>query len=130
MLSLIDKSKALQIYNYGKHLRDFTYIYDLANIIYLLSKKTDFKIQTFNICASKPIEINSILTLTKKYFKKDFKIDFLKKRKGEMKITYGSNKKLLEYINFKKFTSIEDGIKQTIKWYKKFPQKKLFTTYK
>jgi UDP-glucuronate 4-epimerase len=130
MLSLIDRAKALQVYNYGKHLRDFTYIYDLVNIIYQLSKKRDPKIQTFNICASKPIEINSILTLTKKYLKKDFKINFLRKRKGEMKITYGSNKKLLDYIKYKKFTSIEDGIKQTIKWYKNFPQKKLFTTYK
>tara|TARA_B110000027_G_C16122379_1_gene304065 strand:+ start:5886 stop:6857 length:972 start_codon:yes stop_codon:yes gene_type:complete len=130
MLSMIDKSKTLQIYNHGKHLRDFTYIYDLVKIIFQLSKITNSKIQIFNICASKPIEINYILTLTKKYLKKDFAIDLLRKRKGEMNITYGSNKKLLSYINCKKFTSIEDGIKKTIKWYKKFPQKKLFTNYK
>ena len=37
------------------------------------------------------------------------------KRKGEMKITYGSNKKLMKYINFKKFTNIKDGLNQNYK---------------
>ena len=29
-----------------------------------------------------------------------------------MKITYGSNDKLIKYIKFKKFTAIKDGLKE------------------
>ena len=47
-----------------------------------------------------------------------------------MNITYGSNKKLLKKINYKKFVSIEIGLKKTIDWYNRFPNKKIFEIYK
>ena len=52
------------------------------------------------------------------------------KRKGEMIVTYGSNKKLLKNIKYKKFTSIETGLKKTINWYKKFKNKKSLFLHK
>tara|TARA_B100001175_G_scaffold251358_1_gene218693 strand:- start:3012 stop:3983 length:972 start_codon:yes stop_codon:yes gene_type:complete len=130
MLSLINQFRPLNIYNHGKHLRDFTYIDDLAKIIFKLSRKKFFKIETFNICASRPIKIKKILSLTEKYLKKNFSINFHNKRKGEMNITYGSNKKLLKKINYKKFVSIEIGLKKTIDWYYRFSNKKIFEIYK
>ena len=130
MLNLIFKSKTINIYNYGKHLRDFTYIDDLVKIINILLNTNFNKIETFNICASKPIKILKVLELTKKNLNKEFSIKYCKKRKGEMNITYGSNKKLIKKINYKKFISVEKGIKKTIQWYKSFPKKKLFETYK
>ena len=68
--------------------------------------------------------------MTEKYLKKNFSINFHNKRKGEMNITYGSNKKLLKKINYKKFVSIEIGLKKTIDWYYRFSNKKIFEIYK
>ena len=34
MLSKIKNKKHIDIYNYGKHLRDFTYVDDVVRIIY------------------------------------------------------------------------------------------------
>ena len=59
MLNSIKKNKKINIYNFGKHLRDFTYIDDVVKIIFKLSKIENKKIKTFNICASNPIEIRS-----------------------------------------------------------------------
>ena len=130
MLNFIFKSQTLKIYNYGKHLRDFTYIDDLVRIINILSNKKFNKIETFNICASKPIKILKVLEFTKKSLNKNFSIKYFKKRKGEMNITYGSNKKLIKEINYRKFISIETGIRKTINWYKRYPKKKLLDIYK
>ena len=47
-----------------------------------------------------------------------------------MKITYGSNKKILKYINFRSFTAVEDGLNETIKWFNKFKNKNLFIKIK
>ena len=128
-IQLIEKKK-VDIFNHGKHLRDFTYVGDVVKIIYQLSNKKNVNIKTFNICASNPIEINKVVKLFEIFLNKKILINSLPKRRGEMKITYGSNKHLLRFINFKKFTSINEGLKRTINWYKKFKYKKLLELHK
>jgi UDP-glucuronate 4-epimerase len=130
MLTLIKQKKKVDIFNHGKHLRDFTYVGDVVKIIYQLSNKKNVNIKTFNICASNPIEINKVVKLFEIFLNKKILINSLPKRRGEMKITYGSNKHLLRFINFKKFTSINEGLKRTINWYKKFKYKKLLELHK
>ena len=130
MLTLIKKKKKINIFNHGKHLRDFTYVGDVVKIIYQLSNKRNRNIKTFNICASNPIEINKVIKLFENLLNKKFLINSLPKRQGEMKITYGSNKYLLKFIDFKKFTTINEGLRKTINWYKKFKYKKLLELHK
>ena len=130
LLTHIKKKQKINIYNFGKYLRDFTYIDDVVKIIFELSNKENRKLKIYNICASRPIEINKILYLIKKYNKKIPIMKFMPKRKGEMLITYGSNKKLLNDIKFDKFTSVEEGLKKTIKWFKSFKNKKSLYLHK
>ena len=130
MLTLIKKRKKIDIFNYGKHLRDFTYVGDVVKIIYQLSNIRNRNIKTFNICASNPIEINKVVKLFENLLNKKFLINNLPKRQGEMKITYGSNRHLLKFIEFKKFTTINEGLRKTIHWYKKFKYKKLLELHK
>ncbi len=130
LLSLIKRDKIIKIYDFGNQLRDFTFVRDVVSIIYLLSKKTDPNLKIFNICASKPIKINDIILLVQNILNEKIKLNYQDKRKGEMKITYGSNIKLMKYINFKKFTNIKDGLNETIRWFKKFKNKSLFIKIK
>ena len=130
MLTLIKKNKKVDIFNHGKHFRDFTYVGDVVKIVYQLANKKNKNIKTFNICASNPIEIKKIVQLFENLLNKKIPINSLPKRQGEMKITYGSNKYLLKFINFKNFTSINHGLRKTINWYKKFKYKKLLELHK
>ena len=130
MLTFIKKNKEIGIYNFGNYLRDFTYVEDVVEILFKLSLKKNLRIKTFNICASKPIKINDILKLVKKYLKRSFKIKYFPKREGEMLITYGSNKNLLRFIKFKKFTTFNVGLKKTINWYKKYSHKNYLELHK
>ncbi len=130
LLSLITRNKTIKIFDYGNQMRDFTFIKDVVNIIFLLSKKLDSNLKVFNICASKPIKINDIILLLQNILNKKIKLRYASKRKGEMKITYGSNDKLIKYIKFKNFTAIKDGLKETIKWFNEFKNKSLFIKIK
>ena len=112
-------NKTLKIFNFGKHLRDFTYVDDVVKIIYILSKKIEGP-KTYNICSSSPIQIIKLLDLFKKLNKFNPKIQYLKKRKGEMKITFGSNLIVKRDTKYKKFVSIKEGLEKTISWYKSF----------
>jgi len=130
LLSLIRRNKTIKIYDYGNQMRDFTFIKDVVDIIFLLSKKIDYNLKVFNICASKPIKINNIVSLVQDILNKKIKLKYEHKRKGEMKITYGSNKKLIKYIKFKRFTSIKYGLITTIKWFEEFKNKSLLVKTK
>ena len=130
LLSLIVRNKTVKIYDYGNQMRDFTFIKDVVDIIFLLSKKLDRNLKVLNICASKPIKINDIILLVQDILNIKIKLKYAHKRKGEMKITYGSNKKLIKYIKFRKFTDFKDGLNETIKWFKEFKNKNLFIKIK
>ena len=130
MLTLIRKNKLINIYNYGNYLRDFTYIDDVVEIIFKLSLIKNIKIQTFNVCASKPIKINDILKMFKSILNKSFKISYKPKRTGEMEITYGSNSKLLKVLKNKNFIKFSTGLKRTILWYKNYSNKSFLELFK
>jgi UDP-glucuronate 4-epimerase len=129
-LNFFREKKTINIYNFGNHIRDFTYVEDVAKVIYKLSKLKNKNIQTFNICASNPIKINKVIEYFEKFLKKKVNISRKPRRKGEMEITFGSNNKLKKYLKIKKFTPIELGLKKTINWYKSFPEKNLFNLYR
>ena len=80
--------------------------------------------------SSNPIKINEVILLVQNILNKKIRLRFEPKRKGEMKITYGSNKKLIKYIKYKKFTKIKDGLNETIKWFEGFKNKNLFIKIK
>ena len=59
-----NKKKDFELFNYGNHYRDFTYIDDAIQIVLKLSKlNINKKFDIFNICSSKPIKITEILKI-------------------------------------------------------------------
>ena len=72
----------------------------------------------FNICSSNPINIKSLSD----YLKNNLKIKSIKevkKNSYDVNKTYGDNKLMKKYTNFKKFTDFKVGLNRTVKWYLK-----------
>ena len=122
MLNFIEsyfKRKTFKLYNFGNHVRDFTYIGDASKIMYLLLKNhTKLKsFDVFNICSSNPVKLENIISFMKK---NDItpKIKKINLQKADILKTHGDNSKLLRYIKFRKFSDWEDCLKKTIAWYK------------
>ena len=65
------KKKTFQLNNFGKHIRDFTYVGDVVKILYLLIKnhKKLKSADVLNICSNKPVKLNKIIKLMKKKYK-------------------------------------------------------------
>jgi UDP-glucuronate 4-epimerase len=121
------ENKKINVFNYGKHIRDFTYIDDVCTSIFkLLNKKNKNKIpfNVFNVASSSPKSLNFFIKIIeKKLLIKSNKI-FLPLQKGDIYKTFASNKKLYNFIKFKPKTSFEIGIENFINWYKSYALKK------
>ena len=115
------KNKIFYLNNFGKHVRDFTYIDDVIKIILKLSinNKNVKDCEIFNICGSQPV---SLLYLIKLFKKKVGKPKIIKRafQKGDILKSYGSNRKLNKVLGKLKFTNFDDGFIDTLDWYKEY----------
>ncbi len=114
------KNKPIEIYNYGKHKRDFTYIDDCVNAINLIikTKKKRNKFEVFNIANGKSERLEKYIKIIESELKLKAKKKYLPLQKGDIQKTYANINKIKKFINYKPSTNIETGIKKFIKWYK------------
>ena len=130
----IIEGKPIDIYNFGKMRRDFTYVSDIVEAIVRLVPKapspnqkwngmqpdpaTSFApYRIFNIGNNKPVElIRFIEVIEEKLGKKALK-NFQPIQDGDVPETYADVADLMEEVNFKPDTSIENGIEKFVSWY-------------
>ena len=111
------------LYNFGNHKRDFTYINDVVNIVYKVSNlKIKKNYDIFNICSSKPLHLNKIMALLNISLGK---VNIIKKKRdfADVLDTHGSNKKIQKLIGKYKFTKIEEGINNLVTWFNNYYKK-------
>ncbi len=107
-------NKPFELFNYGNHFRDFTYINDAVNLVLNINPKLlKSNFQIFNICSSKPIKITKILDVINNFSINVKIIQKLLHRAYVLK-TYGDNNKILKHIKHFKFTGYKDAVKNTV----------------
>jgi len=117
------KGKSINVYNHGRHMRDFTYIDDVVKILVKIKDdipKGDTPYQCLNIANGKPIKIMDYIKLISKVLKKDVKIKYLNLQKGDVKKTHASNKLIKKKVGKFKATKLEDGLKLYHEWFLKY----------
>jgi UDP-glucuronate 4-epimerase len=115
------KNQIIDLYDNGNNRRDFTYIDDVVLAIHkLIFKKSKNKIphEIYNIGRGSDFKIGDMIKTLEKYLGKKAIIKFSKHKKEDLKITLSNNKKLLRKIKIKKFTNLDKGIEEFVKWYK------------
>jgi len=120
ILSNCLKKTQLKLNNKGNHYRDFTYIYDVTEILYLLTKKKiKKKFDIFNICSNNPQYIKKIIqNFQKKY--ENIKIKNIPKNNLDVFKTHGDNQKIRRLLKYDKFTKFQIGFSKTFNWFKKY----------
>ena len=114
------KKTKFYLNNYGNHTRDFTYIDDVTEILYKLSRAKILGSNTVvNICSNNPIKITKILEFINVYFKKKPKILKRSFQKADVKKTHGSNLKIKKIIKKNEFANIKISLLKTVRWYEK-----------
>jgi UDP-glucuronate 4-epimerase len=121
------KGLKFQLYNYGNHYIDFTYINDLFEMIYPLIKnyqKIKKGHEIYNVCSNRSVHLKKVINILKKLT--NYKnIKNIKRSELEVFKTHGSRKKLENFTKIKyKISNIEESIIKTFNWFEK--NKKLF----
>tara|TARA_X000000368_G_scaffold305325_1_gene243628 strand:- start:12563 stop:13594 length:1032 start_codon:yes stop_codon:yes gene_type:complete len=129
----IIEDKPISIFNNGNHLRDFTYVSDIAEGIVrandeIATKNSDWKnsldpgtsyapFNILNIGGSKPVELNKFIELIENSLGKKAIKDFLPLQPGDIESTCSDSTKLEKLTGFTPSTSIEEGIENFVDWY-------------
>ena len=128
----IFNGKPINIFNYGNHTRDFTFIDDIIDSIYKVifkipqkKKRNTFKdpststapFELLNIGNNNPTKLMKYIEEIEKQLGKKAIKKFLPLQKGDINTTFASKKKLYKITKFSPKTSVREGIKKFIKWY-------------
>ena len=119
----IIENKSIELYNNGKHLRDFTYVDDVVEGVFSLIKKYSKKqipFEIFNIGNGNPKKLSKYLEEIEKNLNIKPKIKKLPLQLGDVIKTHSNINKLKKHTLYKPKTDIKVGISKFIKWYKDY----------
>jgi len=124
-LILNKKKKNIEIYNFGKHQRSFTYIDDLvSNMFKILSfyKKTKKKgeCSVFNLGNEKTIKLMDFLKILEKVTNIKFKKKFVNKQMGDVEKTEANLMIEKKKFNLKFDYNLKIGLEKFYDWFKKY----------
>ena len=130
--------KSIEIYNSGNMVRDFTYIDDLVNAIFLLASKIPSKankrkyiikndsisdvapFRIVNIGNSKPINLLDYVKELENVLGKVAQKKFLDMQDGDIHKTHSNTDLLKALTGFEPKTNLHEGISQFVKWYRSY----------
>ena len=115
----IIKGKPIEVFNKGKHERDFTYVDDIVNGIFniIIKKKSKFGAKIFNIGNGKKIKLLKYIQLIEKNLSRKSKKQFLPLQKGDVIKTHSDTKLIKKHYNYEAKTEVSYGVKKFIEWY-------------
>lgn len=125
--------KPIDVYNNGNMFRDFTFIDDIVQSIEKLILKIPlFTNQTtnltpyniLNIGNGTPINLMDFIRTIEQELGIKAKINFLPLQPGDVISTYADTSHLCKIIKFKPQTTIKEGIKHFVSWYKHYYKQK------
>lgn len=124
------RGEPIEVYNYGKMQRDFTYIDDIVSgtVAALLSDKLGMY-ELFNVGNHKPVELMHVIELLEKGLGVTAGKNMMPIQPGDVPATYADIARAREKLGFEPTTSIEDGIAKFLHWIKENEALFLETTF-
>lgn len=131
------EGKPIQVFNYGNHRRDFTYIDDIVEgVIRTLdhvasanagwdgdkpdpgTSKAPYRL--YNIGSNRPIELLRYIEVLEDCLGKKAEKELLPMQLGDVPDTYADVDALVEDVDYKPSTPIETGIENFVRWYRDY----------
>jgi len=131
------EEKSIDVFNYGNHTRDFTYIDDIVegiiktldnpaenNSIWDSNKpdpatsKAPWRI--YNIGNNSPVKLMDYIEALEKSLGKKAKMNFLPLQPGDVQDTCSNSDNLKKKFDYKPTTSVLEGVNKFVEWYKNY----------
>ncbi|MBH3121494.1 MULTISPECIES: NAD-dependent epimerase [Serratia] len=131
--------ESIDVYNHGEMHRDFTYIDDIAEAIVRLqavipqadpswtveqgsSATSSAPYHVYNIGNNTPVKLMEYISALEKALGVTARKNMLPMQPGDVMDTSADTEELYRDIGFKPETSVEEGVKRFVDWYKAFYQ--------
>ena len=127
----------IEVFNYGNHRRDFTYIDDIVEGVVRVmgtvpegndqwtgddpdpaSSRAPWKL--YNIGNNRPVELMRYIEVIEECLGKKAEKNLLPMQPGDVPDTYADVDALVEDVGYKPDTPIEVGVKKFVEWYREF----------
>ncbi len=129
------RGEAIDVFNHGDMLRDFTYIDDIVEgVIRVLDKPATpdpafdplrpdtgtarVPHRLFNIGNSEPVQLLHFITTLEAALGREAVKRFLPMQDGDVPATYADTRRLADWVGLPAKTSIETGIARFVDWYR------------
>jgi nucleoside-diphosphate-sugar epimerase len=107
------------IYGDGETSRDFTFIANVVDANIKAAETTRGVGEVMNAANGERITLNELLeTLKKITGKENVQADYQAERKGDVKHSQADNQRAIECLDYKKLVGLEEGLRETIDWWK------------
>jgi UDP-glucuronate 4-epimerase len=127
----------IQVFNYGKHRRDFTYIDDIVEgVIRILDRPAPPNVEwngalpdpgtskaswrVYNIGNNSPVELMDYIGALESALGKKAAMELLPLQAGDVPDTYADVEDLVDQFQYKPATSVHDGIARFVAWYRDY----------
>jgi UDP-glucuronate 4-epimerase len=131
--------KPIDVFNFGKMQRDFTYVDDIIEgVVRIVDKipeansgwNSDFPdpgtsyapYRIYNIGNNKPVELLRFIEVLEECIGKKAAKNLLPMQKGDVTATYADVSDLMTDVSFKPSITIEEGVKRFVEWYREYYQ--------
>lgn len=126
--------EAIDIYNYGKHRRDFTYIDDIVEgVIRVMDRPPQPDVswdgdapdpagssaayRIYNIGSHRPVELMEYVRLLEQALGREAKLNMLPLQAGDVPATYADVDDLARDTGYRPATTVEEGVRRFVDWY-------------
>jgi len=133
----IMEGNKIQVFNYGKHRRDFTYIDDIVEgIIRVLDRPATTNVnwsgdtpdsgtslapwRVYNIGNNTPVELMDYIEAIELALNKTAEKELLPLQPGDVPDTYADIEDLTTEFGYKPSTSVKVGVRNFVEWYKEY----------
>ncbi len=133
----IIQGEPIDVFNYGNHRRDFTYVDDIVEgVIRVLDKpaspnpswsgetpdpsSSPAPYRVYNIGSNNPVELLKYIEILENCIGKKAIKNLLPMQPGDVPDTYADVDALIADVDYKPSTSIEVGIENFIRWYRDY----------
>jgi UDP-glucuronate 4-epimerase len=125
----------IDVFNHGRHRRDFTYIDDIVEGVVRTLDKTAAPATTwdsrhpdpasssapyriYNVGNNQPVELLHVISCLERALGRKARMNFLPLQPGDVPSTCADIDALVEDIGYRPMTKIEDGIARFVAWYR------------
>ncbi|ELY3903653.1 protein CapI [Klebsiella aerogenes] len=131
------QGQSIDVYNYGKMKRDFTYIDDIVEAVVRVQDvipkpAPSWTVETgtpatssapyrvYNIGNSSPVELMDYITALEEAMGMEAKKNMMPMQPGDVLETSAETQPLYDLVGFRPQTSVKQGVKNFVEWYKAY----------